>query len=343
MRCFLRVVLSASIAVAACSGGERPSPSLIQRSQLTMGSELQLTAYTSDPVAALDAFEEVFNEFDRLDAMMTVWRDSSEIQRVNAAAGMAPVAVSREVREVLHLARQASEATDGKFDVTFAALSDIWRFDHDRDGRIPGAGEIAQRLPLVSYEAVQVDDGAGTVFISRPGVRVNLGGIGKGYAVDRGVALLRASGLRDFMVQSGGDMYVGGMRGDRPWRLGVQDPRGPAGKTFAELELSDATFSTSGDYERAFVRDGRRYHHIIDPDTGQPAGLSRSVTIVAASAAVADALSTGVFILGPEKGMALIERLPGVEGLIVSSANEVTVSSGLRARLALQAPPTDGP
>src|SRR5687768_9263403 len=108
-----------------------------------MGSELRLTAYTSDRVVALDAFEEVFTEFDRLDAMLTVWRDDSEVQRVNAAAGRSAVAVSPEVREVLRFAREASEWTEGKFDVTFAALSDLWRFDHDRDGRIPGAGEIA--------------------------------------------------------------------------------------------------------------------------------------------------------------------------------------------------------
>jgi thiamine biosynthesis lipoprotein len=161
--------------------------------------------------------------------------------------------------------------------------------------------------------------------------------------VDRVVAILRARGLRDFMVQSGGDMYVGGHKGNLPWRLGVRDPRGPADRVFATLELSDATFSTSGDYERFFLKDGVRYHHLLDPDLGQPARGARSVTIVASSATVADVLSTGVFVSGPEAGMALIERLPDVEGVIVTAKNEVLISSGLKSRVQLLAQPTDAP
>ena len=138
-------------------------------------------------------------------------------------------------------------------------------------------------------------------------------------------------------------MYVAGTRGDRPWRLGIRDPRGPADRVFAALDLSDATFSTSGDYERFFMKQGVRYHHIIDLRTGEPARLSRSVTLVTDRAVIADALAKGVFILGPDAGMALIERTPGVQGVIVSAKNEVSISSGLRKRLILVAPPTDAP
>jgi thiamine biosynthesis lipoprotein len=145
------------------------------------------------------------------------------------------------------------------------------------------------------------------------------------------------------MIQFGGDMYAAGHSGDKPWRLGIQDPRGPSNRIFAEIDLSDSTFSTSGDYARFFIKDGRRYHHIIDPSTGEPAVGCRSVTIVTDSATVADGLSTGVFVLGAEAGMALIERLPHVEGVIVSSKNEVLVSSGLQARLKVLARPTDAP
>jgi thiamine biosynthesis lipoprotein len=145
------------------------------------------------------------------------------------------------------------------------------------------------------------------------------------------------------MIQSGGDMYVAGHRGDRPWRVGIRDPRGPVDRSFAALDLEDGTFSTSGDYERFFMKDGIRYHHILDPATGRPAQGCRSVTIVTNNATIADGLSTGVFILGPEKGMALIERLPDVEGVIVTAKNEVLVSSGLKGKLALVAPPTDAP
>src|SRR5262249_10863202 len=158
-------------------------------------------------------------------------------------------------------------------------------------------------------------------------------GIGKGYAVDRARDILRECGFRDFMIQFGGDLYAAGNSRDHPWRLGIQDPRGPSDRIFATMDVSESTFSTSGDYARSFIKDGRRYHHILDPATGEPATGCRSVTIVTSSATVADGLSTGVFILGPEAGMALIEKLPDVEGVIVSSKNEVLVSSGLKDRL----------
>jgi thiamine biosynthesis lipoprotein len=145
------------------------------------------------------------------------------------------------------------------------------------------------------------------------------------------------------MIQFGGDMYAAGHRNDRLWRLGIQDPRGPADRIFAAMDITDSTFSTSGDYERFFMKDGHRYHHILDPATGEPTQGCRSVTIMTDSATVADGLSTGVFILGPEAGMALIQRLPGVEGVIVSAKNEVLVSKGLEGRLALLSTPTDAP
>jgi thiamine biosynthesis lipoprotein len=273
---------------------------------------------------------------------MSVWRPDSDVLRINAAAGDRAVAVAPEVREILHIAKQVSEWTDGTFDVTFGALADIWKFDHDQDNSIPDQAAIAKRLPLVDYRAIEIDDRAGTVFLARKGMRIHLGGIGKGYAVDRAVKIFRDRGLRDFMIQAGGDMYVGGQRDGRPWRLGIADPRG-SHEPFATVELSDSTFSTSGDYERFFMKDGVRYHHILDLRIGQPARASRSVTLVTDRAVIADALAKGVFILGPVAGMALVERLPHVDAVMVSAKNEVTISKGLRGRVALLKQPTDAP
>ena len=315
-------------------------PRLIEQIGLAMGSEVKLTAWTADASAAAAAFDEVFREFERFDTLMSVWREGSDVQQLNATAGRKAVRVSAEVREVLREAHRVSEWTEGKFDVTFGALSGLWKFDHDQDDRIPDAGEVQRRLPLVDFRAVEVDEHAGAAFLKGAGMRVHLGGIGKGYAIDRAVALLIRRGIRSFIVQSGGDLYAAGRRGNRPWRVGIRDPRGPAGRTFAALDVTDATFSTSGDYERFFIRNGRRYHHILDPDRGEPARGCRSVTIVTDRAVIADGLSTGVFVLGPAAGMALIERLPGVEGVIVTDRNEVLVSSGLRDRLILMAKPT---
>ena len=309
-----------------------------------MGTELTVSVWTTDDARAELAISAVFLEFDRLDGLMSVWKDGSDLVRLNAAAGEHAVPVSSETREVLGIARQISEQTGGVFDVTFAALSGLWKFDNqDKDGSVPDRHAIAKRLPLINYRELIVDENAGTAFLKRTGMRVNVGGIGKGYAVDRSAEILRRSGLRDFMIQAGGDMYVAGKRDDRPWRLGIRDPRGPADRIFAALDLTDGTFSTSGDYERFFMKDGRRYHHILDLRAGEPAAKSRSVTLVTGRAVIADALAKAVFILGPDEGMALIERTPGVQGVIVSAKNELSISSGLRGRLTVLAPPTDAP
>jgi FAD:protein FMN transferase len=334
-----------AVLAAACGGGRADSSRhLVEGAAAAMGSDLRLTASTADEPAARAAFDAVFREFDRLDALMSVWRPGSDVLRINEAAGARAVAVSPEVREALHAARQVSEWTDGKFDVTFGPLADLWKFDHQNDDHtVPAEDAIRTRLPLIDYRQIEIDDRAGTVFLRRPGMKVHLGGIGKGYAVERAAAILRRAGLADFMIQAGGDLYVAGRKDGRPWRLGINDPRGADGTSFATVDLVDSTLSTSGDYARFFIKDGVRYHHIIDPSTGQPARGCRSVTIVADSPLLADGLSTGVFLLGADAGMALIERLPRVEGVIVSSTNDVLVSSGLEGKVTLLSRPTDEP
>jgi len=335
--------------LVACNGSQQPESGvtstghLVERAGLAMGSELKLTAWTSNDAVAQSAFDAVFSEFNRLDGLMSVWKDGSDILRLNAAAGDHPVRVSEETLEALQIAHDVSVWTQGRFDVTFGALTDVWKFDQDQDGTIPTADQIRARLPLIDYRSLVLDQAAGTAFLNRKGMRAHLGGIGKGYGVDRAVKIFHDRAVGDFMIQVGGDLYVGGRRGDRPWKLGIADPHAPDGPSFATIELADSTFSTSGDYERFFMKDGVRYHHILDVQTGQPARGCRSVTLVTARAVIADALAKGVFILGAEKGMALIERLPDVEGVIVSDKNEVLVSSGLQNRLTIVHPPTDAP
>jgi thiamine biosynthesis lipoprotein len=338
------------LTAAACGGAPPETPAtaaheahVVARSGLSMGSSLTLMAWTADEDVANRAFDKVFAEFNRLDALLSVWKDESDVMRINRAAGKAPVKVDAETIEVLQVAHQVSEWTHGKFDVTFGALSDVWKFDQDQDDSVPTRAQIEARIPLIDYRKLVIDPKAGTAFLQQAGMRAHLGGIGKGYAVDHAVALMKAAGLHDFSIQAGGDLYVAGKKGDRAWRLGIADPRAAEGGIFARVELSDSTFSTSGDYERFFFKDGIRYHHILDPDTGQPGRLSRSVTIASKRAVLADGLSTGVFLLGPDEGMALIEKLPDVEGVIVGADNQVHVSSGLQGKVEIVRPPTDGP
>lgn len=336
------LLLVLALACASCADPV-PARHPVERSRLAMGSQLRVLVWTTSDATAGAAIEQVFREFARLESLLSVWQPGSDVVRINDAAGREPVAVSRDTLAVLEAAAQASEWTGGKFDITFGALADIWKFDHDQDNRVPDQQAIAARLPLVDHRRVQVDRAAGTAFINQPGTRIHLGGIGKGYGVDRAAAILRERGFADFLIQSGGDLYVAGRNGVTAWTLGIADPRGPAGGSFATVDLGDGTLSTSGDYERFFIKDGIRYHHLIDPDRGTPATGARSVTIVTDSAMLADVLSTGVFILGPAEGMALVERLPKVEGVIVTAGNQVLVSSGLKGRVTLTAPPTNAP
>ena len=307
-----------------------------------MGTQLRVAIWTADEPRASDAIEHVFREFDRLEALLSNWKNDSDVARLNLNAGITPVPVSQDTINVLRIAHDVSELTRGKFDITFGALTDIWRFDHDQDGVVPERDLIEARLKRIDYRAVEVDGAASTAFINRPGMRVHLGGIGKGYAVDRAAALLRDRGFGDFLIQAGGDLFVAGTDGGKPWKLGIADPRGNH-DPFATVQMSDGTFSTSGDYERAFMKDGRRYHHIIDPDFGEPARECRSVTLVSNKAVMADAVAKGVFLLGPTEGMALIEKLPDIEGVIVTAHNDVLISSGLKGRIELLRAPTHAP
>ena len=309
---------------------------------MTRREESVLTPEAGGEERALEVFDQVHREFDRLENLLSVWKDRSDVVRINNNAGVAPVKVERDTIEVLRIAREAGELTRGKFDITFGALTDIWRFDHDQDNVVPDRSLIEARLKRIDHRAVEIDATAGTAFINRPGTRIHLGGIGKAYAIDRGVAMMKARGLTDFMIQFGGDLYVAGADRGKPWKLAIADPRGNH-DPFATLQMTDGTFSTSGDYERFFMKDGKRYHHLLDPDFGEPAMGCRSVTIVTNRAVMADALSTGVFIMGPAEGMKLVEQLPDVEAVIVTADNEVLISSGLKGRVHLVKTPTHAP
>jgi thiamine biosynthesis lipoprotein len=334
-----------SIVSVVCMAGRVPDArgeaTIARFTSQAMGTRVTLTAYTEDAPGARVAFDAATREFERLERLMSVWREGSDVLKLAAAAGGAPVKVSAETLEVLQRARQFSEWTKGKFDVTFGALGDLWRFDHDRDGRVPAAEEVRKRLPLIDYRALILDPVAKTARLAKAGMRVHLGGIGKGYAVDRAVAILRAAGLHNFLLQAGGDLYLAGRRGGRAWRAGIRDPRGPPRRFFAMVDVEDAAFSTSGDYERYFIRDGVRYHHIIDPHTGLPATPCRSVTAFARDATTADGLSTSVFLVGAEAGLALVEKIPGAGVVIVDANNHVHVSRRLKGRVRLLSQPSD--
>ena len=315
-------------------------PEVINRSHKVMGSQITVTVVKGQSKHLDALIDQVFSEFERLDNLLSIWRSGSDVVKINKAAGESPVRVSEETISILKRTLEVSRRSRGKFDVSFGALSGLWKFDHDQDDSIPNPEQLAARLPLIDYESIIIDEKSRTVKLARPGMRIHLGGVGKGYAVDRAVLALKNNGIRNFMIQAGGDLYVAGKRGPRAWRVGVRDPRGVASDYFAATEITDATFSTSGDYERYFIKDGVRYHHIIDPDTGQPARGCRSVTVMAKDAITADMLSTAVFLVGVEEGLKMIEQTPGTGALIVDANNGVHVSSRLKGKIKFIHAPT---
>jgi thiamine biosynthesis lipoprotein len=337
------LALSALVAQAAPPAA---APRVVAQTFPVMGTEVTFSAYTADRDAADHAFAAAYDEIRRVEKLMTDWErpgePESDIVKINKAAGKKPVKVTAETIEVIEKSLEMSKRSEGAFDITFAAMHGLWKFDEDMDKTIPTPEEIEQRRKLINWRDVVVDVKAKTVKLRRAGMRIGLGGIAKGYAVDRCSAVLRAAGLSNFMVQAGGDLFVAGRKGAANWMVGVRDPRGGARDIIARMPIQDHAFSTAGDYERGFVLGGRRYHHIIDPKTGYPATASREVTIFAPSAFLADALDDSVFILGPVKGMALVDSYPDCATLIVDAHNKVWMSKSLEGKLQRTGAPTEG-
>ena len=321
-----------------------------------MGTRIVMSSYTSETVDELTigrAMSEAFGEIKRLENLMSTWVATSEVTRINESAGGPAVEVGPDTFAVIERSVKVAAESDGVFDITFEAMHGLWKFDEGAVAQVPAPDKIAEARKRIDYRTIELDGGkpsppdakAHTVRLKDKGRKINLGGIAKGYAVDMAARILEQRGVSAFFVQAGGDLYVKGRRFDgSPFRVGIRDPRGKdENDFFALMEVEDHAFSTAGDYERAFLLDGKRYHHIIDPRTGYPAASTRSVTVWAKDAFTADALDDAVFILGPEKGLALIEKTEGAGAVIVDAANKVWVSERLKKLVAQQRPPGDGP
>jgi thiamine biosynthesis lipoprotein len=319
-----------------------PAPKVVDGNFSAMGTSVTFKIWTDREAPAKAAMLDALAEIQRIEAMMTTWKDTSEVSKINAAAGASPVAVSAELIEVLQGARKIHDESEGVFDVSFYGLKGLWHFDQDATNEIPKDADIKARLPLVDGSKIEIDTAKSTVFLPTKGMAINLGGIAKGYAVDKAAAVLAKQGFTDVVVQAGGDLLVKGRKGQADWQVGIRDPRGPADDFFAIAPIKDASFSTAGDYERGFVKDGKRYHHILDPRTGYPATACRSVTILAPDALTADELDDAVFILGPEKGLPLVESRDGVGAVIVDKDNNVVVSKRLQGVVQILHAPTPG-
>lgn len=292
-----------------------------------MGTDLEITVSASEASSAEAAFSSVEDEMARIESLMSEWMEGTPVAEVNRNAGIKPVAVPDEVFKIISDAVLISEASKGAFDITWASMRGLWSFAPGSE-RVPSKEEVDGRVGLVNYRDIVLDRSKKTVFLKRKYVAIGLGAIAKGYAVDRAMKKIVSGGIKDAIVKAGGDMRVQGRGPDGPWKIGIRDPRDKE-KFIATLDLTNASISTSGDYERSFIKDGVHYHHIMDPKTGFPARGTRSVTILGPDTETTDALSTAVFVMGPEAGLRFIKSLKGIEALIVDSDGRIHVSPGM--------------
>lgn len=317
-----------ALSLISCSGKEEK---IFRKSTILMDTLVTVNVVTDSEVKAEDAINGAFEEIKRLEKLINFWSADSEIAEINRKAGLSPVRVSPQTLDLIEKAIFVSEKTGGAFDPTVGPLVRLWDF---KKKVIPDKETILKGMRLVDYRAMVIDKSKGTAFLKRKEMSFDTGGIAKGYAADLAVSVLKKNGIKAGLVSVAGDIRAFGTKPDGiPWKVGIRNPRhshkSGNDDILATVELRDMAISTSGDYERFFIQNGKRYHHIIDPKTGYPAMGCQSVTVIARQGVFTDGFSTGVFVLGPEKGLKLLEEL-GFDGLIIDSEGRIHMTEGLK-------------
>ena len=288
----------------------------VNESSLLMGTVVEITVQHKDPAVAKKVIQHAFDEGRRIENLLSIYKKESEISMVNLKAGLEEVKVSGDSLYLIEKALYYSELSDGAFDITVGPLIELWGFGGG-EKRVPEKTQIEKALPLVNYRNVSINREKSTVKLEKPGMKIDLGGIAKGYAVDRMIGILKRDGIKEAIVNAGGDIYaLGNPAGKSGWHIGIRNPRNDSDTIDAVIDVikvENKAIATSGDYEKFFFEGGKRYSHIIDPRTGVPASGVTSVTVTAETATEADALATTLFVLGEEEGKKLIKQLENVE------------------------------
>jgi FAD:protein FMN transferase len=322
------LVRSSGLLVAAmCASAWTPAHAeWLFRDAPIMGTRCDVELWTEDHLKGEAAISAVFDEMRRIDNEFSTYKPQSEVSQVNVLAAKAPMHISKELFDLIETSIEYSKLTRGTFDITYASVGYMYNYpDHVR----PSEAQIAAALPESNYRHIHLDRAAQTVFFDHAGVRIDFGGIGKGYAVDRGIAVLQKLGVTRAMVNAGGDSRIIGDRFGKPWLIGIRDPD-DRNRSVLRIPLTDTAFSTSGDYERFFDEGGVRYHHILDPRTGKSPHVVRSVTIIGPNATRTDALTKSVFVMGVKEGLEFINGLPDIDVVAITPDRKVWYSKGLK-------------
>jgi len=296
----------------------------------TMGTRAHVEFWLDKEVATANYAQKLINkitaEMDRLDHAMSPYKETSELSLLNREAGIKSVSVSKELVTLLAKAQKISVMSEGAFDITYASIGYQYNY---REKVRPAQSSIIDALPSINFGAITLDEIQNTVKFANSAIKIDLGGIAKGYAIKRCISILKSSGVNFALMSAGGDTALLGDRNGRPWLVGIKHPRAEE-KNAVHIPLSDEAISTSGDYERYFIEDGKRYHHIINPKTGDSARKVVSVSVIGKDATVVDALSTTLFVMGLKEGMAMINKLPDYEAIIIDNQQSLHFSLGLQ-------------
>lgn len=310
--------------------GER----LHKETRLSLYTIVTITVASDSDEKAAKAIDSAFREMERVAGLLNYYSPESELSLINRSAGIRPVKVSPETMEIMERALFVARSTEGAFDVTMGPVIALWDFQKKV---APEVEKLREALRRVGYSRIILDRSNSTVYLSGKGMEINLGGIIKGYLADKAVATLKSEGIKAGIIAIGGDIKAFGKKpGGEPWTVGIQNPRqkGGSDEVIATIRLSDTAVSTAGDYEKFFVKDGEWYHHILDPRTGYPAYGCRSVTVLSAEGVMADGIDTGIFIMGPQRGMELLKRL-GLEGVILDNKGAILMTDGMKDKIKL--------
>jgi FAD:protein FMN transferase len=312
---------------------------IYQKSKILMDTLVTITVVSASESKAEKSVEAAFAEIEKLEKLLNFYSAESEISLINKNAGLFSVKVSSDILRLVDKALYVSEKTEGSFDITIGPLTSMYNFHKQIR---PDDGKIREKLPLINYRDLLIDNAKSTIYLKRRGMLIDPGGIAKGYAADMAVETLKKQGIPAGIVAIAGDIKAFGLKPDgTPWKIGIRNPNATGDKDdiMATVELTDMAISTSGDYERYFISKGNKFHHLLDPKTGYPAGGCRSVTIIAKEGVFADAFATGIFILGPEKGMTVFEKT-GFSGIIIDGSGTTHITPDLRGKIEFQKYPS---
>ncbi len=295
---------------------------------LLMGSRFEFTAVTADSVLAMKAIANGIKEVKRIEKLISSWDPQSQTADINAHAGIKPVKVDLELYQLIGRSLKVSALTQGAFDISYASLDKIWKFDGSV-AALPPKSMIEKSVAKIGYEKIILDQKNQSVYLSEKGMKIGFGAIGKGYAANKAKQVMQSTGIVNGVVNAGGDLISWGKQSEgKNWRIGIANPKNKL-QIMSWLDISDMAVVTSGNYEKFILIDNTKYSHIIDPRTGYPSKGIKSVTIFCPNAELADALATSTFILGKENGLNLINQLKGIEALLITDQDELVSSKNL--------------